>query len=119
MVFICGSDNQLYVNRLVVNTWTGWQPLGGTLTADPVAVRTIYDGGFYSSGFEGNYQHGIQYIVLRAGTPFQVGGNCVVNQKWAFSNTNPTTGIFQLRARYTAGNSNAFVEETIVFLIFI
>ncbi|GAB3536828.1 hypothetical protein [Phytohabitans suffuscus] len=35
----------------------------------------IYNGGFYSSGYEGNNQNGIQYIVLPAGTPFQVGGN--------------------------------------------
>lgn len=46
MVFVRGADNQLYVNRLVVNTWSGWQPLGGNLAADPVAVAHGTSGTF-------------------------------------------------------------------------
>jgi hypothetical protein len=38
MVFGRGSDDGLYVNRLVGTTWSGWQGLGGTLTSDPDAV---------------------------------------------------------------------------------
>src|SRR4029453_4805819 len=37
----------------------------------------IQGGGVYMSGYEGNYQNGVQYLVLTAGTPFQVGANGV------------------------------------------
>ena len=44
MVFVRGSDDQLHVNQLTGSSWTGWIPLGGTLTADPTAAAHGWGG---------------------------------------------------------------------------
>jgi hypothetical protein len=43
--------------------------------ATPGHTYVISGGTTYQSGFEGNYQNGVQRLVLPAATPFQVGAN--------------------------------------------
>jgi hypothetical protein len=79
--------------------------LGPASPAAAASCRTaghaylIYNGGVYFSGYEGNYQFGIQYLVLPRGTAFE--------------------GIYQMRVNYRAGRTGAPISETEVFIIFI
>lgn len=41
-VFIRGTDDALWVNRMENGVWTGWQSLGGVLRSDAVAVAPAF-----------------------------------------------------------------------------
>jgi hypothetical protein len=61
MVFVRGSDDQLYVNQLTGSSWSGWIALGGTLTADPTAAAHGWNGQYVTvvvrgAGGEPNYR---------------------------------------------------------------
>jgi hypothetical protein len=128
-------------------------PAAAANCATPGHAYVIYNG-VYFSGYEGNYQFGIQYLVLPRGTAFQVGangllpgsfaefdlylsdtvppeglavqrlnrlqvgGNCVVNQKWVYPSPQ-FEGIYQVRVNYRAGRTGAWISETEAFIIFI
>lgn len=84
--------------RATLLIWLVLMPLAVVSTATPASAANcataghsyvIDSSGFYQSGFEGDYRFGIQYLVLPAGTAFQVGGNGMLPDSFAEFNLYP------------------------------
>jgi hypothetical protein len=78
----------------------------------------IHNGSVYQSGYEGNYQNGVQYLVLPSGTPFEVGGNGLKPDSFLQvdlypGDTVPANGIPQHLTRPKVGGNCVVNQEWI------